>query len=258
MVNRRALRRKGTFLAFVWMSVMLAVYLSMSLSACVTLFSANCSGVSISCNTGSTSQVAPSAAAQAQAVATMTAIKKKQPLIDDPLTGQDSLHWPVDQNCYFHSYFDHETYFVANTGSANGTYTCYANNGGLYLHDVAVQVDVTLILGDSAGIMFRATPDTSEFYEFMIGPSQFLMGRVGPGDVGTYLAPVTSSNAVRGLANANRLLVIMKGDDFRLFINGTFVGEVHDSTLTTGFVGLSLAYNPTGEASFSNFVVYPL
>jgi hypothetical protein len=187
----------------------------------------------------------------------MTAIKKNKPLIDDPLTGQDSLHWPIDKNCYFGRYFGRETYFMAHSGSANGTYTCYADNG-LYLHDVAVQVDVTLILGDSAGIMFRATPDTSEFYEFMIGPSQFLMGRIGPGDTGTFLAPVTSSSTIRGPANANRLLVIMKGSDFQLFINGTFVGEVHDNTLTTGFVGLSLAYNPTGEASFSNLVVYPV
>lgn len=245
-------RERGKHFAFLWILIIMAIFLSMSLSACITLLDTNCSGLSVSCNSEGSSLVSPDATAQARAVATVTAIKKRKPLVNDPLSKQNSRHWPEDNHCFF----EHGAYFVESTGSSNGTYTCFADK--LYYHDVAVQMDVKLIIGDSAGIMFRATPDTSEFYEFMIGSSQFLMGRIGPNDAATVLAPPTSSNAIHGPGTYNRLLVIMQGSDFWLFINGTYVGEAHDSTLATGFVGLSLAYNPNGEASFSNLVIYPV
>jgi hypothetical protein len=68
----------------------------------------------------------------------------------------------------------------------------------------------------------------------------------------------TPSSAIHGIGQTNRLLVIARGDDFKLFVNGSFVGEFQDDTLpAAAYVGVSLAYNPGGEASFSNLDIYP-
>ncbi len=53
--------------------------------------------------------------------------------------------------------------------------------------------------------------------------------------------------------------MIANGGDFKLYINGEFVGEHQDSTYTGGAVGFDAGTTPSvdsAEASFSNFKVY--
>lgn len=46
---------------------------------------------------------------------------------------------------------------------------------------------------------------------------------------------------------------------FDLFINDTFVAEVHDLSITnSGYIGFGLAYDPHGKASFANLNMYNL
>ena len=183
-------------------------------------------------------------------LATATAITRSNPLVTDPLSKQDSHHWAVDSTCNFHN----GVYFVKFSGTSNGTYTCDSNK--LSYGNVAIAMDVTLIAGNSAGILFRSSPDMNNFYEFMVSKAQFIFGKFVNNNA-ILIVPPIPIGAIHGLNQVNRLLVIARGDDFQFFINGTFVGEAHDDSLSSaGYVGVSLAYDPEGEASFSNLVIY--
>ena len=251
MVGRFSPRGKKVFLWCCELGI-LALFLSLSLSACgITLFRSNCSGINIFCNKNGSTVISPNATAQAIAVATASVLQKHTPLVSDPLSGQDSNAWAVDDTCNFHN----GAYFMTYSSSSNGTYTCDART--LHYSDAAIQMDVALLSGQSAGIMFRASAGMDEFYEFMVTEGQFSLGLFGNNNTSTSLIPFTHTSATHGAGAKNTLLVLSKGTDFRLFINGIFVGETHDATLTTGYVGMSLAYNPSGQASFSNLIIYP-
>ena len=230
---------------------MLFLLLGTSLSACgITLFSSNCSGVNVFCSNNGTI-FSPDPASQAHAVATVTTIKKNKPLVSDPLNKQDSNLWGNDAYCSFH---DH-AYFVEYSSPTQGTYVC--DSSRLHFGDVAIQMDVTATLAsESAGIVFRADPGLSEYYNFAISQGQYSLGGFGNNST-TTLIPATSNSAIRGVGKKNTLLVVTKGDDIKLFINGVFVGETHDSTLTSGYVGVSLTnYAADASAIFANMVIY--
>jgi hypothetical protein len=210
----------------------------------------NCSGVSVFCGNNGT-VLAPDATSQVHAAATVTTIKKSKPLASDPMSRQDNNLWGDDAYCSFHNH----AYFVAYSSSTVGTYTCASSR--LHYGDAAIQIDVTLISGDSAGIIFRVSPSFSEMYDFEItNQGQFdllLFNKNGT----TTLIPATASSAIHGIGKKNTLLVIAKGNNFQLLINGVFAGETHDNSLTTGYVGASVAdYSSNAQASFSNLVIY--
>ena len=71
----------------------------------------------------------------------------------------------------------------------------------------------------------------------------------------------TTSSAIAPVGQKNTLLIIANGNDFKLYINGTFVGEQQDgsSTISTGQIGFvagTLSSTTRGEASFSNLNIY--
>ena len=74
----------------------------------------------------------------------------------------------------------------------------------------------------------------------------------------TYIINNTKNNAIVS-GGKNTLLVIASGDDFKFFINGTFVDEQHEGTLASGQLALAagtLTSTSSGEASFTNLQVF--
>jgi len=118
-------------------------------------------------------------------------------------------------------------------------------------------VDVTLITGDSAGIMFRAAYDQGNAYLFVVSATKYWVVEYYHTQVISYLIPPTTSSAIHGLGQTNRLMAIARGNDFQFFINGVFVGEATDNVITVaGAVGVNVGYNPRGEAHFANLAIY--
>jgi hypothetical protein len=240
MKNRRILPKgRQSILGSVGASCLLLFGLCLSLTGCDGHFlSIDCIGSSGFCGPVAPTPDAPSLVATAQA---LTAGK---PLLTDPMSKQDNNDWAGGNGCSFRN----GAYVVTYSGSSSGTQGCFSLK--LSYRDAAIAVDVTLISGDFAGIAFRTTPDFASFYEFLIGKGQFLVNLI---------IPITSSNAVRGLKQTNRLLVIARGTDFQLFINGTFVGEVQDPTLSAaGSIGAILEYSSNSEARLSNLAIYSI
>jgi serine/threonine protein kinase len=129
-----------------------------------------------------------------------------------------------------------------------------------FVEDMAVQVDVSLLSGNNAGILLRLQGE--RFYDFEItSQGQFFFRRHDNGGGTRYveLMPPTASKAILPVNQQNTLLVIAKGSLFRLYINGTFVAEVRDSTYSGGQVALAagtLSSQARGEGSFANFKLF--
>ena len=63
------------------------------------------------------------------------------------------------------------------------------------------------------------------------------------------------------MGQKNTLLIIANGADFKLYINGNFVGETQDSTYSSGqlaFASGTSGLVTTGQAIFSNLKLFKL
>ncbi len=187
--------------------------------------------------------------------ATASAITSGMPLLADDLSSSIISDWYVDNNSCI---FTGGTYHVR-VKQASSFATCTSNV--LSYDNAAFQVDVSLLSGSNAGLIFRA--NNQQYYYFGINKNgEFFFGHDDPsanGGTFTYLIRDTSSSAIAPGKQKNTLLVIANGSDFKLFINGTFVGEQQDSTYTGGSVGFAAGTDSqlnSGEASFANFKVF--
>lgn len=245
MSKRRMAKSSRSGFALLWSVTLLVVMLCLTLSGCDGHFlSLDCVGSSGFC---SSLQPTPTNAPTLQATA--RAIIASQPLVADPLNKPDKYNWPVGSTCNFHD----GAYYVQYSGRTAGNYACGSDK--ISYQNVAIALNVTLFRGDSAGIVFRGSQGMNSFYEFMVSQAQYAL-EVIEGNTVKSIIP-TPNPLIHGMGQANRLLVIARGDDFQLFINGSFVAELQDNTLSAaGYIGVSLAYRPTGEASFSDLDIY--
>jgi serine/threonine protein kinase len=191
---------------------------------------------------------------QAEA-ATASAITSGMPLLSDDLSSSIISDWYVDNNSCI---FTGGTYHVR-VKQAGSFATCESNV--LSYDNAALQVDVSLLSGSNAGLIFRA--NDQQYYYFGINKNrEFFFGHHDPGADGgsfTYLIQDRDSSTIAPGKQKNTLLVIANGSDFKLFINGSFVGEHQDSTYTGGAVGFAAGTGfqaSSGEASFANFKVF--
>ncbi len=208
--------------------------------------------------TATAHSVRVAATVQVQATATagvLTSATSANPALADRLLGNTAGRWLENGNCQFIT----GTYHVLSQQSGF-LQTCVSPSPELTLANAVIQVDLSLLSGDDAGLVFRASGQ--QFYDFEITNQRaFFVRRHDPGAADyTYLIQNTSSNAiVFGIANT--LTVIANGSDFKFYINGTFVGESHDATYTSGQVGFvagTLASTSSAEGSFSNLKIYTI
>jgi len=175
------------------------------------------------------------------------------PILADSLMNNSSNHWTQDKYCIFSNDGYHVT--VNQTGKQHAcpllTFT---------LDNAIVQVDTSLLSGSNAGMLLRFNGE--QFYDFEItNLGQFFFRRhdTGGGSTYQYLIPPTSSKAIKPGRQKNTLLAVANGSDFRLYINGTFVGEVHDSTYSSGQFALTTGTGTpqtNATSSFNNFKMF--
>lgn len=203
---------------------------------------------------GAATATAQVAAKLHNAEATAAAITGGQPLLNDPLTGQDANNWPDGgPNCAFQQ----NTYVVTIT-TANRLQPCIAATP--QYGNAAYQVDVTLISSADAGLVFRANASQNQFYDFEVTNQGEFYLRYFNNSSPTFLIQKTASSAIQGVGSKNTLLVIANGSNFQLFINGTLVGAAQDTTFPSGQIGVAAGTlsASNGDASFSNLRVYSL
>lgn len=197
-----------------------------------------------------------SAEAQATATADVAATAVNGTLIlADPLSSNTGGRWNADGvTCAF----TNGSYHVY-VKQASFLQPCEATN--LSLDNFTLQVGVALLTGNDAGVVLRV--NGTQFYDFEItAQGQFFFRRHDASNGYVMLIDRTKSSAIAPVGQKNTLLVIANGNDFKLYINGTFVGEQQDGTSTInkgqiGFVAGTLS-TTSGEASFSDLKIYKL
>lgn len=197
-----------------------------------------------------TTAVNPSSATATAIAAAASTVTIRAPLLTDGLSSNRN-GWREDTNCVFTG----GTYHVI-VNLANFLQPCESNT--LSFDNAAIQVDVSLLSGNDAGLIFRI--NGTQFYDFEItNAGQFFFRRHIAGANYDYLIPSTSSSAIAPGNAKNTILVIANGSDFKFYINGVFVGEQHDSTFVSGQIGFVAGTFPqtsSGEASFANLNVF--
>lgn len=192
---------------------------------------------------------------QAQPTATATvSVINRAPVLTDKLTGNTNGRWAEDAtNCVF----TNGAYHI-NVRQSNFQQPCPLLSSPIT--NAAIQVDISLLSGQSAGMLLRVNGE--QFYDFeMNDQGQFFFRRhdAGGGMNYTYLIPATASNAISTGSQKNTLLIIANGNDFKLYINNIFAGETHDNRYVFGQFALvagTTAPIAIGESSFTNFKLY--
>jgi serine/threonine protein kinase len=194
------------------------------------------------------------AQAEVTATAGVASTATSSPLLfADTLTSNHSGRWPQNSTCAFTG----NAYHVLTQGN---THLQICPLTALTFDNAAIEADVSLLAGSDAGLVFRASD--GQFYAFEItDQGEFFLRRHigGTANNDIYLTQHTKSAAIVPGGGKNTLLVIASGADFKLFINGTFVGEAHDSLLARGQVGLAVGTPSsanTAEASFNNYKIF--
>jgi eukaryotic-like serine/threonine-protein kinase len=192
------------------------------------------------------------------AKAAQNAVLTSQPVLIDGLTSNTLNRWTVDGS---HCTFGNGGYAVNDT-QVNYLQSCPMLSPTV--SNSAVEVDVSLLGGTSADVLFRFNGD--QYYDFEITSSnQFSFARHDASSTSnssySYLIKQTYSSAILAMGQKNTLLLIANGADFKLYINGTFVGDAQDSTYSGGQLALATGTSglvTTGQAIFSNLKLFKM
>lgn len=124
----------------------------------------------------------------------------------------------------------------------------------------AFEAQVMLLKGDMGGIIFRANPDTTMYYVFLIGHDGSLRLLASKDDRhSTTLINNKSSLIKTAYGQPNILTVIAQGNSLNLYINKQFAAHINDSTFASGAIGVVAedSSNPT-DVAFNNVRVWKI
>lgn len=176
---------------------------------------------------------------------TVTAITGSQPILTDSLSHNTAGRWSEDKHCVFqggsyHVRVSESGYCSMNTGT-------YSN--------VAIQVDVSLLSGNAAGLLFRGSGESTFYYFFFdrLGSIGFCVDTSE-----SQTCPLQNYIPRIPIQQNNVLLVVAQGSSIMLYMNGIFIDHVQDNTSANGWIGFGVAVGTSqiNDASFSNLKVY--
>jgi hypothetical protein len=132
-------------------------------------------------------------------------------------------------------------------------------------NNFAVQVQMTIIQGDAAGIAFRADPVGGKSYLFAITPqSAYSLSAIQNGTnstsvQGKYLTAGNSQAINTGYNRSNQVTVIARDSNIYLYINQQYLTTISDTTSSAGMIGAFVAAKSSpGDAAFSNLKIWKL
>lgn len=183
-----------------------------------------------------------------------------RPVLDDPLEDNSKGYdWLASSFTGFPCEFTAGAYHVKSPTKSSGT-LCLAQSTDY--SNFAFQVQMTIIAGDTGGIVFRANSASNSFYLFDIESNGYYGLYLYPGNntQGRVLAFGSPSAINSGLNRPNLITVVARGSSIDLYVNRQYVTGGSDSTYSHGQIGV-VAYanngNPT-EVAFSNAKVWTL
>ena len=157
------------------------------------------------------------------------------PIITDELQDQNHSLWTGNSNGSSNCSFTHGAYHI-HVAPLHNFHDCFATGG---FSNFVFRVQMTFIVGDYAGIMFRSAASSFMFYLFTITNDGLYTFSVIMGQQsGRTLAYGRSSAINSGEGRPNLLGVMALNDTISLFVNDQFIESVNDNTFNSGTFGL--------------------
>jgi hypothetical protein len=185
-------------------------------------------------------------------------ITKTNPLFTDALNGQQSSLWGNSSNGNSSCGFMNGSYHIRI--SANDFFYSCLSPGSNFTNYV-FQVQLKLIKGVNAGIVFRSTHAEYDTYSYSISyTGLYALGVSYSSQQASILAFGRSSAIKTGLNQINMISVLLRGDEIDLFIKKQFVTNVHNQTFSSGAIGLDAdnTMHISTDTVFSNVQVWNL
>jgi hypothetical protein len=166
------------------------------------------------------------------------------PIFTDPLLS-NANGWPSDQHCFFGAGGYH----------IKGGWICYAPTDVPNNFTIQVQVKrVSGPVGDGYGIAFRRVSQGSLYLFGIDGYGHWRVDKCVSNSCSPLANWSPSGGAIRTALNSeNTLEVDAHGSHFDFFANGTKIGQLNDSTFSSGSCGL--AGGSSTEVVFSSLVI---
>ena len=167
----------------------------------------------------------------------------KTDLYSSALTGSVS-DWPSENGCTPKSDGFHITASIA----------CYPDTDPA--GDVKISVVAKQLTGDTVGgfgIALRRASEGSNYVFTIDAAGEWSFGKAASGTITDIDAPKADPAIHSGLNATNTLEVDAKGTHFNLFVNGTKVGSLDDSTYSSGQFGL--IGSDSTDVVFTNYKV---
>jgi hypothetical protein len=176
------------------------------------------------------------------------------PVINDPLTSSAGNTWyqygTQTNGCYYSSGAYHLRL------AQQGSYLCIAFNS--FFHDLAFQVQATILKGDVAGLIFHINNGNSG-YLFLISSTGAYGLDLVKANMSTELTSGTSTAIYTGLDQPNVLTVIARDGKIYMFVNRQPIAHVSDSTYNSGQVALfGQGATSSTDIAFNNAQVWNL
>ncbi len=209
-----------------------------------------------------TKQAQGTALANAQATATVAAMNPQElyawatsgtPVINDPLNNVQQSIWyhgagstgecGISQGAY------HIKVVVPNSAAACDAYDSY-------FHNLAFQVQVTILAGDGGGLAFDIG---AGFYLFLIGPNGAYLLVSGTNLNSSTLTSGASQAINQGLNQSNLLTAIDLNGQIYLYVNKQPVAHVNNNSYLSGQVALyAVSATTSTDVAFTNAEVWSL
>jgi transcriptional regulator with XRE-family HTH domain len=178
---------------------------------------------------------------------------KEQLVFDDPLTTNlPANQWSIGDSCSFKN----GHYHISSSGA---NYCLMAKQG---YTDMRYQIEMSLLTGTWAGVVFRANGNSNLYYFSLSAQGQYEADMIGPTNKKLLLG--NSSAILTGSGKWNVLEVEAYQTHLLFSVNGHLIGQVQDATYPSGDVGVCVGYydntsDPTTTtAIFRNVLVWQL
>ena len=188
-----------------------------------------------------------------------TQIMSRQPTVNDSLNSQGQTNWQSlnqsgQESCTFNGGALHAK-------GPQGAFVGCLDTSDTY-NNFAIQVQMTIIQGDVAGLTFRADPVGGKLYAFAISPQSgyLLLTDQNGSTTSAKLLTAGNSQAIHtGYNQQNQITIIARNSNIYLYINKQYLTTVNDTTSSAGMVGgIAITKTSPADVAFSNLKIWKL
>jgi eukaryotic-like serine/threonine-protein kinase len=178
--------------------------------------------------------------------------------LNDPLSdNSNGYFWGENNDSGGACQFSNGAFHVS--VSQQGTYhSCTA--GTTNYSNFTYQVQMTIVQGDSGGIIFRTSEANGAFYYFHIGiDGSYALDLYNNNNFISTLKSGSNTAINSGLNQSNLIAVVASGSNITLYVNNQSIDSVTDNTYSQGEIGVAASsIGNTASVVFTNAKVWTL